>query len=238
MRSDLTFVRRNYQASHPSSQLENEREDEKEVVEGDEEEAEEHGGENNDELNGFEYDDEFEINENQNEENADNESVEYVDIQVIDASNSSTLANLKTKSLNHIKRLKNNLLNRDMLKTGLLNVTNLNHAHFRKSGRNSKYPSYSYKSTDSTLVQNPNDFELKDEDFKVNSVVNYDVKNQKSTPVVDRTSDLGEVVEEPVMRLSTNPLENLEIVESKLKTCQKVELKTEEEEKDCSESNA
>ncbi|CAF0897069.1 unnamed protein product [Brachionus calyciflorus] len=200
---------------------------------------EEFTAENNDELNGFEYDDEFELNENA--DNLDADSSENVDIKIIDASNSTPLANFKTKSLNQIKRLKDNILNnKDMLRTGLLNVTNLSHTHFKKSGRNSKYPSYSYKSTDSTMVQNSNDYELKEDEFKLNSVVTYDVKNQKSIPIVDRSVNLGgDIVEEPpqVMRLSTNPLDNLELVDDKIKMKQKNSLESTQE-GDANESNA
>lgn len=186
-------------------------------------ECEEELEENNDEMNGFEYDDEFELNENQlEEENLDCDSTDNVDIKVIDATNSTALENLKTKSLNQIKRLKNNILNKDKLKTGLLNVTNLSHSHFKKPGRNSKFPSYTYKSTDSTLINNQNGFEKIDEDFRVNSVVTYDVKNQKSIPAIDNSMNASDfkIVEEPVMRLSTNPLDNVEIINDKIKNQQ------------------
>ncbi|RNA37327.1 hypothetical protein BpHYR1_012426 [Brachionus plicatilis] len=201
-------------------------------------ECEDEAEENNDELNGFEYDDEFELNENQLEDNLDCDSNENVDIKVIDASNSSALGNFKTRSLDQIKRLKNNLLNKDKLKTGLLNVTNLNHSHFKKPSRNSKFPSYTYKSTDSTLINNQSGFEAIDEDFKVNSVVTYDVKNQKSTPVIGKSLNLSDnqLVEEPVMRLSTNPLDNVEILDNKIKN-QRINLDNAQSQ-DCSESIA
>lgn len=206
--------------------------------------------ENYDELNGYEYDDEFEMSENKTAAQANrqiyNSSNENLEIKVVNSQTGSlTLTSLKNKSLKQIKRLKNSILNRDLIKNGLLNVTNVNHPHFS---------SYSYNSTDSTLVQTkiPNEFEIKSDlaeqddeklGVKVSSVITYDVKNKKSKPtLLDKSSELNSDAllqnqEESkcfrTMRVSTNPLDKLD-----LDGVQENTLASTREQTDSGESNA
>jgi hypothetical protein len=218
----------------------------------------EDGEQGYDELNGYEYDDEFEMNDNGNVDPEDgahkaqsklqtactssNENIEFK-MEPGSILSSSKFGELKNKSLQRIKSLKSSLFNKDMLKNSLLNVTNVNHPHFKqsKAGQNSKFPHYSYNSTDSTLVQTKvqNEFEITDKgedknleleedltyelntelDGKSSSVVTYDLARNKSKQNVVKNnynlllakSDGCEQKEENVMRLKTNPLDNLDM---------------------------
>ena len=202
-----------------------------------------------DELNGYEYDDEFEIQQAEEQGSVTsrinktqrityssevnsgcvvNECNEDDFNNEISSSTSSKLGRITHKSLEHIKRFKTTLLSKDgFLKSGLLNVTNMNHPLYKN---NKHYPHYTYNSTDSTLVQTsvPNEFQVSQNENEslelenVNkskvSVVTYDISKKKSRQNVVKNSYnllVGETStdlnEKKVMRLAENPLDSLDL---------------------------
>lgn len=197
-----------------------------EDVDDDEMDAnQEHSG---DELNGYEYDDEFEMDgagggeqQVKNHHHNDNysSSNENVELRIVDPSAVGTGSSFKQKSLQKIRRIFNGA--RD---TNLLLKTGANSAN--------KYPAYSYNSTDSTLVrtQIPNEFELKlkndndDDDgemtsrpVKSASLVTYDPKRQSATPNLvrlindhDDEQPVSDYARDRIIRLATNPLDRID----------------------------
>lgn len=193
----------------------------------------EHPEQSYDELNAYEYDDEFEINDNQAKLELDEDvtatapssahtylsSNENIEFRVMDAtlSSGSTLGALKNKSLRQIRKLRQGLFTgpKDLLKTGL-----------------NKFPGYSYNSTDSTLIQTRvrNEFELKHETTttsnnenngtigaKSGSMVTYDIGKKQVVPNLFRldAESADEERRDTIMRLATNPLDELETVDSR-----------------------
>ena len=162
-----------------------------------------------DELNGYEYDDEFEMQNPDTDEAAPNvhsrinkdqqlpytSDMDHDDFNQYSTPYSATkLGRITNKSLQHIKRFKTSLLSKEGF---LKNVTNLNHPHFKqaqkhlfsKSGHaKGNYPHYTYNSTDSTLLQTrvQNEFQIatgsnaKSESLELDSVN----KDEKSISVV------------------------------------------------------
>lgn len=212
------------------------------------EEDDDHAGNEHvvfDELNGYEYDDEFEIQQTDEHgsvtsrinktqritysSDVDNGCVvtecnEDDFNQYASSSASSKLGRITNKSLQQIKRFKSSLLSKNgFLKSGLLNVTNVNHPLYKQ---NNHYPHYTYNSTDSTLIQTsvPNEFQVaKNENESLElenvnkskvSVVTYDIGKKKSRQnVVTNSFNLlvgdTDLNENKVMRLAENPLDNL-----------------------------
>jgi len=207
-----------------------------------------------DELNGYEYDDEFEIQQTDEDPtgvtsrlNNKTQRITYSsdmaggggggDSVAMGENNESDfdqsysrLGRITNKSLQQIKRFKSSLLSKDgFLKSGLLNVTNLNHPLYKQYQKSKQYPHYTYNSTDSTLVQTnvANEFqvvknenetlELENVNNSKVSVVTYDVGKKKSRQnvvknsynllLVDQTAGLDE---NKVMRLAENPLDSIE----------------------------
>ena len=158
-----------------------------------------------DELNGFEYDDEFEIQhppstttasslgENLEEEAAS----DYPHQQPKSVYGGSRFGRMTSRSLQHIRRLKTSLLSKD----GLLNVTNLNHPLYNRQHQSRQFPHYSYNSTASTLVPTnlaSNEFVKSAEEslervengdsLELASVVTYDIGKKKSRQNVVKNS--------------------------------------------------
>jgi hypothetical protein len=158
-----------------------------------------------DELNGYEYDDEFEMGANMNENESDKDRIELSlsaspntalrESPVEDGlnSNSSKIAMLTNRSLRGLSRLKESLLNnKELLKGHFLNASS---SGYKRSPTEacSKYNHYSYNSTDSTLMQTSvaNDFnKLFDSNegrstpttTTANTIVTYDPANRKIKP--------------------------------------------------------
>lgn len=150
-----------------------------------------------DELNNYEYDDDFGLSA-ANDSIQNNENIQFKETTAFatDMTNSTDLSldNLAVK----FKQLKNNLFNKNVLKSSLLPVST------------STAPIYSYNSTDSTLVQQTSD-ELKDATSDNCDVqVVYDVNKMKSKQnlVKKDLSSLSEDENNKTLRLSTNPLES------------------------------
>ena len=213
-RNTKTFQRLNNQSTRmPTQIVNNNREDD---IEPD--------------LNGYEYDDDFEMNNNNNNNNIENENEEHVEFHQMETTPVKSSPNNKNKlnkSIEKIKKFKNNLFNKNTtsLYTNFTNPT-------------TKYSQYGYNSTDSTLVQTKikNEFELSpnndDEDTitkkktKSNSVVTYDKSNGNQKNLVtkiDTTEILDDYDEDEIdldklilnpnhilnkdsMRMATNPM--------------------------------
>jgi len=176
-----------------------------------------------DELNAYEYDDEFGLATTANSSNNNNEQFKSITAFATDSAYvTTTLSNTNStnsKVLNNLadrfKKMKNNLFNNNALKTSLLSFNNNN------NNSASLIPNYTYNSTDASLIQTniKNEFksiketEEEDEDEikkdKPNVEIVYDIAKQKSKQNIVKTSNINENLnkEHDILRLSTNPLE-------------------------------
>ena len=182
-------------------------------------ESKDFDAENND---GYEYDDDFEINKKEVEFEHRSSHEKYEDKNVARSS-------IKEKTIDRIRTL----FNKQITKNGLVNVQR------NRKSNSRKYSHYSYNSTESTLMPTliKNEFEVtnhvkednktsknsSDEDSKVQSVVTYDKTKRKikQNLIKDGTEFLTLNNEYPrnssnkyeatnnknVIRLSTNPFE-------------------------------
>jgi hypothetical protein len=153
-----------------------------------------------DELNAYEYDDEFGLATTANSSNNNNEQFKTITAFATDSAYvTTTLSNTNStnsKVLNNLadrfKKMKNNLFNNNALKTSLLSFNNNN------NNSASLIPNYTYNSTDASLIQTniKNEFksiketEEEDEDEnkkdKPNVEIVYDIAKQKSKEFGDR----------------------------------------------------
>ena len=174
-----------------------------------------------DELNAYEYDDEFGLATTANSSNNNNnEQFKTITAFATDSAYvTTTLSNTNSTNsrvLNNLadkfKKIKNNLFNNNALKASLLSFNN-------NKNSASLIPNYTYNSTDASLIQTniKNEFksiketEEEDEDKKdkPNVEIVYDIAKQKSKQNIVKTSNLNENLnkEHDILRLSTNPLE-------------------------------
>ena len=185
---------------------------------------------NYDELNGYEYDDDFELNENPSTSKADesnNFELNYsqVNADFKDLSSLSKFETVKFKSIQHIKRLKQNIFNKNNIKSSLLSDGT--------QQTSKEYPYYSYSSTDSTIVQKQmsDEFELSRGDVRSKSLVTYDINKQKARQNLVRSNmdlllnnataaveysyepNVSKVFNSKVLHLEANPLDHLDFEE-------------------------
>lgn len=190
----------------------------------------EHPEQSYDEMQAYEYDDEFEINE----------GVSGVESSKLELDENIATSHLYTTSSNTENlefRMDGNEFDSAPSSSGLFAKTRHPFKQMRRIkesflssspkdlliGSLKKFPSYSYNSTDSTLVQNRanNELELAAA-AKSASVVIYDSSKNRITPNLVKSAAEKIDEEEPRMRLALNPLEDLETVDNKSSTVNKI----------------
>lgn len=153
---------------------------------------------NYDELNEYEYDDDFDVVPKTQCTSFQKEPDNF--------SNESHSKQQRPKKRSALLSLTGNLFSKDRLKSSLLNVTNTQHAHFKSKSTNSKYPHYGYKATE-TVDANASAGDEK------SLTVSYDIhKRQVDSQATSGGAREGYKADAPgtQLNLETNPLDCLD----------------------------
>ena len=152
---------------------------------------------NYDELNEYEYDDDFDLPKTQ-----------CTSFQK-DTDNFTSELNTKPspKKRSALLLFTDNLFSKDRLKASLLNVTNTQHAHFKsKSPGSNKYQHYGYKSTEKAPSFGTGSAEK-------DLTVSYDIdKCQVDSKATESVREGCQSSGSSLINVETNPLDRLDLV--------------------------